>query len=425
MDSELRFISALLHANAAEQSDFWNKQLPNKVFTLRGQEMLWLSRFRERNGKYPSVEAFEAKYPEEGLPLVTDPLGACLEPILTTAAFTEIKQVVDKTTELFDKKEDPTKIVEAFRHLASKVTSHEVAYVDEDMRDPMTAFLRYRDMAVQVTQNKTYIQSPWPTLNKLISFVRPGELFTITARTSLGKTWILANWADFLARAGVPTFIMSKEMPTASIADRMTAIRYGLDWEKFRTASLDISDQVKWKIAMRNTSAMPYTLVVSGEETIEGTGIEHLYAKVQRMRPQVIMVDGAYLMKISTVGKNASPVEQATEVSRMFKRMAKVLKAQVFVVNQMNRQAEDKKGIAKGTLGNVYGSDAWAQDSDFLLEVSGERGSNERVLRLLKSRDTGIGDMFINFILSPKPNFEGKATMSGAAMSGIKFKVIH
>lgn len=425
MDAELRLLSALLHANKAEQSDYWNKQLPVKIFHVRGQEMLWVQRFKERHGQFPSPTAFAHKFPDSELPEVTDPLSTCLEPVLNAHAYSDIKTVLDRTAEMFDKKEDPTKIVETFRSLANQVSSHSVEYVDEDMRDPNIAFRRYREHASKIGKLGRYIQSPWPTMNRLINFVRPGELFTITARTSLGKTWVLAYWADFLAQAGVNTFLLSKEMPTTSIADRMTALRYGLDWELFRAGQLDAHAQVQWKIAMRKTAHLPYTLVVSGEETMEGTGMEHLYAKVTKLRPQVVMVDGAYLMKVATLGKNASPVEQATEVSRSMKRLAKVTKTQVFVVNQMNRQAEDKKGIAKGSISTVYGSDAWAQDSDFLMEVSGERGSNERVLRMLKSRDTNIGDMFIHFFLSPKPNLAAKTTLSSAAMGGVKFKVIH
>lgn len=297
--------------------------------------------------------------------------------------------------------------------------------MDEDLRDPEVAFRRYRDCAKGTGARGRYIQTPWPTLNRLINFVRPGELFIITARPSIGKTWVLLWLMDFLAKAQVNSFLLSKEMPTASISDRLTAIRYGLDWDKFRAGTLDIQDQVRWKIKMRNERKHPYTLLVSGEETIEGTGIEHLYAKVMKAKPQVVAVDGAYLLKMKTLSRNAGPVEQATETSRALKRLAKVTNTQVFAVIQMNRTAEGKTGIATGNLGTVYGSDSWAQDADFLMNVGGERGSDERVLSMLKCRDTAIGDLFINFKLSPTPDFSGKTSLSASsAMNKIPFKVI-
>lgn len=425
MDSELRFISCLLRSNPAEQTTFWEKQLPVSLFKLHELEVQWIYQFRQKYGKFPSPEAFLHKFDENELKTVNDPLPACLEPVMTNAAYADIRTVLDRTAEMFSEKKEPAEIVETFRSLAEKVQTHAIDYVDEDMNDPLTVFKRYRDLTNGVGVRGRYIQTPWPVLNRLISFVRPGELFIITARPNIGKTWLLLFLLDFLAKAEVRTFLLSKEMPTASIADRVTAIRYGLDWEKFRTGTLDINDQVRWKIAMRRQRKKPYTLIVSGEETMEGTGMEHLHAKVLKEKPQAVAIDGAYLLKMKSLNRNASPVEQATEISRGLKRLAKVTQTQVFAVIQMGRAAETKGGVAQGNLSQVYGSDSWAQDADFLMNVGGERGTNERVLSMLKCRDAAVGDLFVNFSLTPKPDFSGKSTLSAtSALNKVPFKII-
>lgn len=422
MDSELRLISAVLHGNAAAQTEFWEKQLPLSLFPMHEQEMHWIMRHREKHGKFPSVALFEQRFDVE-LGAVDDPVSSCIDPLLRNAAYAEIKRVVDKTSEMFDSKTEPTDIVEYFRSSAASIQSHSASYVDESLSDPSVALRRYQDFTSNTKVKGRYIQTPWAPLNKLLNYIRPEELFVLTARPSIGKTWCLLTIMDHLAKQGVPGFVLSKEMSTQSVADRLTALRFGLDWEKFRAGKLSPSEQVQWKIAARKSG--PYPLLVSGEETMEGTGLEHLYAKVQKIKPQVIAVDGAYLLKIKGISARADERERYAEVSRALKRLAKATKTQVFAVIQMNREAESKPGIARGSLGTVYGTDAWAQDSDFLIEVGGERGSNERVLSVLKSRETGIGDMFINFRLSPKPDFSAKVSLSAqSAMSKVAFKVI-
>lgn len=417
MDAELRFLSALLHANVSEQAEYWNKQVPLQLFALREKEVHWVHKFREQHGKFPTAALFTQKF-KVGLPMVSDPIAATLEPVQTQAAYVQIKAAIDKTSKLFDENADANTIITNFRANAEKVTTFVSEYDDENLSNAEIALRRYSQMqkALQ-TKGNLIIDSPWAPLNKIIKFIRPGELVILTARLGLGKTWVLLDWLNYLAKKNVSTFLLSKEMPTPQISDRLTAVRFGLDWERFRGLDLDIWQQVQWKIKAK--TAGPYPLLVSGEETFHGTGVEQLYAKVQRVKPAVVAVDGAYLLQVAGLGKGANDVQRLTMISNSLKRLAKVCKVPVIAVIQMNRSAENKQGVAKGGVTTVYGADAWGQDADFLLEVAGERGTYERVVRVLKGRDTAIGDFFINFQLSPKPDFSPKVSLSANSKLGV------
>lgn len=423
MDSELRLISAILHASPVAQAEFWDKQPPLTLFSLRSTEAHWLYRYREKHGRFPSPELFNNRF-DEKVEEHEDPIAASLEPVANNAAFAQIKTIVDQVTKQFDEKLDPSAIIGSFREAAQKLNSFDMAYDDESLSDANIALRRYNQMRANLLKNgNRVVDFPWPAANKLVGFLRPGEVMIISARTSLGKTWALLAIIDHLANKGIDAFLLSKEMPTAQISDRLTALRFGLDWERFRKLDLDISEQVRWKIAARRKPIYP--VLVSGEETFQGTGMQQLYAKVQRVKPSVVAVDGAYLLQVEGLSKQANEVQRLTAVSNGLKRMAKVMKVPVIAVIQMNRDAEKKAGIAKGGLSNAYGADAWAQDADFFLEVAGERGTYERVLRFLKGRDTNIGDFFINFKLSPKPDFSQRHSLSAASALGkIPFKVL-
>jgi replicative DNA helicase len=333
--------------------------------------------------------------------------------------------VIDKVGEMFDENKDPAEIIGFFRNAADRVQSFDVEYVDESLKDSNIALRRYREQVKKLSVKGSFLDSPWPRMNKIINFCRPGELIVCAARLGLGKTWVISRWAEHLAGQGIETFFMSKEMPTQQISDRMTALRYRLDWPRFRSLQLDVFDQIRWKIKRYKTRNQPYPLLVSGEETFEGTGLQQLYSKILRVKPRAVFVDGAYLFNVPGLSKNANEVEKLTAISRGLKRIAKVTQTTVFAVIQMNRNAENKKGVALGGVTTAYGSDSWAQDADTFFEIAGERGADERVVKVHKSRETNIGDYFINFKLSPHPDFSEKSRLSsGSALGQVPFKTI-
>jgi len=254
----------------------------------------------------------------------------------------------------------------------------------------------------------------------LLTFSRPGEVITLVARMGFGKTWAVLNWADHLARKGIKTLIVSKEMPSPQVADRLSAIRYRLDWEKFRSLSMDIDDLLIWKAnTIISEAREEYPLIVSGEETLEGIGIEQVYSKIMKERPRVVIIDGAYLLTTKGVGKQAEDVQRFASISRAAKRIAKVTQTTIILVLQNNRSAEktNKNGstFARGNLNTIYGSDAWGQDSDVVMELGGDRTADERVITVHKSRETRVGDIPINFKLSPYPNFTPKTSLSSSS----------
>jgi replicative DNA helicase len=425
MDPELRFVSALLNGNQAEQNEFWLRHLPLSLFPIREQEVHWVYRFREKHSKFPSATAFEARF-NETLSPVADPLSVVIEPLVAQHAFAQLKAITDDTGKMFDEKREPGEILAFFRESSAKLQSHsEDSFVDENMESTDLPFRRYLDQQKTRHIKGAFIDSPWGKMNKLLNFLRPGEQFVLAARPALGKTWMLLNWMNHLGSQGIPTLVISKEMPSHQISDRLTAIRFQLDWEKYRALGLDILDQVQWKIRIRKMAHMPYPIIVSGEETLEGTGLEQVYTKLQKLKPRAFAVDGAYLLRPKDLGKNANEVERFSSISRGLKRMAKVTSTVSFSVIQMNRSAETKAGVSKGGMTTLYGADAWGQDADTVCELGGERGQSERVVMVHKSRETNIGDFFINFKLSPFPNFSEKASLSASsALGSMPFKVL-
>jgi len=256
----------------------------------------------------------------------------------------------------------------------------------------------------QAAGGSKVIDSPWPSLNKMIFFLRPEETVIVAARTSVGKTFWVINWAHYLASKGIKTLFITKEMSSEGISDRFECLKYGLPYAAFRSACLPPKLLRKWKRARQN-DIEDYPLIISGEETIEGVGLEHVTSKIHQYDPEVVFIDGAYLINPEGLNKRASPVERFSYISNRAKAIAKAKKKIIFLVIQMNREAEHADGAVKGSIKTIYGADAWAQDADYVFDLGGIRGSKQRTVTLLKGRESVIGEFNIRFQLDP-PNFK-------------------
>lgn len=420
-DLESRFIAALLKANVAEQEVFHAKQIPLEVFQLRPTELHWINSYREKHGRYPSVFAYEAKFDE--VEEHDDPVAACLQPIMDLAMFNQMRKVQDKTRKLLDEGESVQKAMAVFKDSASALTAYSSDYVDVDFGNSRSALTRYQDW-FRARKDRQAMTTPWPTLTKLIKFLRHGEVVTICGRTSLGKTWLVINWCHHLAKGGAKCVFFTKEMPTEQIHDRFEAFHYGLPYDAMRASELPPKVLRRWRQARQKDSKLP--LIISGEETIEGGGLSPIISLIQRYRPQVVFIDGAYLIRPENAPKNAQSTEVLRLLSNRLKVIAKVTKTVIVPVVQMNRQAESKDGSAKGSISSVYGSDAWAQDSDYVIDIGGKRGTSSRLITLLKGRESNVGDFQVGFQLDPKPDFsESSSSLPGGAVAGkVSFKGI-
>jgi replicative DNA helicase len=417
MDSEQRFIYALLAANRHEQNRFYAQQIPKGVFKLREVEIGWIYRYRDLRGAYPSINLFNHKFSEDPVKKHKDSLSGTLQPILEMAMFTQMSDLTKKVKKKLDADEDVASALEYFKSGASKLNTFSVDYVDIDFKTTRGTLGRYKKRVKDIaTGSKHLLDSPWPTFTKLVKYFTPGETVVLAARTSMGKSWLTMFWAEYYAAKGIPTLYISKEMPTEQCEDRQECLHFKLDYEKFREGNLHPKEIARWHKARREKIEHP--LIISGDETVEGVGLEHVISKIQQYRPQVCVIDGAYLISPKGLPAAAKEHEKYGYISNRLKAVAKATGTLIIIVIQMNRNAEKKDGTTRGTISDLYGSDRWAQDADWVIDLNGKRGSKYRTVCLLKGRESSVGEFNVKFRLSPYPDFSEAKGLSAKQPTG-------
>ncbi|MBO7090186.1 MAG: replicative DNA helicase, partial [Victivallales bacterium] len=178
-------------------------------------------------------------------------------------------------------------------------------------------------------------------IDKMITGLKPGEMFVLAARPSIGKTALALNMAANIAMNPshpAPVGIFSLEMPALSLILRMICSESRVGLAEFRNKTINAS---RWTDVMRAADSLNKAKIV-----IDDTGaidILELRAKARRMKAkhnvEAIFVDYLQLIRAHTKS-NASRENEVSMISGSLKAMAKELNIPVVVLAQLNRQAE-------------------------------------------------------------------------------------
>ena len=90
-------------------------------------------------------------------------------------------------------------------------------------------------------------------LDVMTSGLQPGDLSIIAARPSMGKSTLVLNIAQNIARNNLPVLIFSLEMPARHVVMRMLAAETGIDFGRIRTGKL--TDE-HWESLTQGTSSL-------------------------------------------------------------------------------------------------------------------------------------------------------------------------
>ena len=99
------------------------------------------------------------------------------------------------------------------------------------------------------------------------------------------------------------------------------------------------------------------------------TTVSGIQAKIQEYQPDVVFVDGAYLMQSEVKDVLQGSPQALTDISRSLKRLAQQQKIPICVTTQASL-SRSKGGVS---IASVMYTQAWGQDCDVLLGVRTQR----------------------------------------------------
>jgi len=187
--------------------------------------------------------------------------------------------------------------------------------------------------------------------------LKPGKVYGIAARPSVGKSSSARSIAIRVAAAGHPVLILSQEMPQDEQTDCVLAELGHIDSEHLQTGQMGKEDWTRLFEAADQARRLPLHFDEQG-----GLTLGDIRAKARTVKGlQLLVLD--YLQLCSTTLKGKTTNDEVAEISKGLKKLALEMRIPIIVLSQLNRDVEKRPG-GEPQLSDLRDSGAIEQDLD-------------------------------------------------------------
>jgi replicative DNA helicase len=216
---------------------------------------------------------------------------------------------------------------------------------------------------------------------------QPGDSVAIAARPGIGKTYLLLQSARVAWEGGQSPLFHSMEMSSMPIVRRLLALRTKVPAMHIRTGRLSHYARKKLTDDLVNLQRLEDTTPFYLLQGDLASTVEDLILRVRELKPTVLYVDGAYLLR--TRAKTGAMWERVATTAETLKRIATEFNIPVIATYQFNRRGP-------GSLGNIAFSDTVGQLASIVMGLSDEDAKSKegtfstrmyKILHLIKGRE--------------------------------------
>lgn len=232
-------------------------------------------------------------------------------------------------------------------------------------------------------------------LDRITQGLRPQQFIVFAGEPKRGKSLfalILANSAHI---HGVRPLFVSFEMSIEEQEARYDAIIAKVPYDRILSGNLTNGEMQRIRKALMTRRHMqPF---VFSEDTSSLTTVSALASKVQEFAPDVLFVDGVYLMDDEEGEPKGSP-QALTNITRSLKRLAQRFDIPVVATTQVLSWKLQNKKTRAVTADAIGYTSSFAQDADLLLGV--ERNpdfDNQAIIRVVIARSSPTGEVHVKW----------------------------
>lgn len=355
----------------------------------------WISEFYREHSAVPTARVFHAEYADITLYDATnEPFSRLVDEIFQAYTQHRLVEVIANTMPLLNAGETET----ALGMLASGVQNAAVEV--SRMRDVdiiqnwENRVNRYEEM--RNTPNALRgIPTGFFGLDKITSGLRPQQFVVFVGEPKRGKSLfalIIGNSCHIHGK--VPMFV-SFEMSIEEQEARYDAIISKTPYNKILRGDLTKPEMERIRRALLQRKNMqPF---IFSEDTSSLTRLSSLMGKVKEHQPDLLIVDGVYLMDDEEGEPKGSP-QALTNITRGLKRMAQKLDIPIVATTQALSWKLNNKRTRAITADAIGYSSSFVQDADLVLGV--ERNpdlDDQAIIRVVAARTAPTGEVHIKW----------------------------
>jgi len=258
------------------------------------------------------------------------------------------------------------------------------------------------------------LEWPWPPVNEVTLGIQQDDYIVVYGRPKSMKSFVVSKMAAHLYECGMNhVMIYTKEMPAWQLFRRTAGFIARVPYDNLRLGRLTARDRAALQGVIdevaeeeTRTDGKHTITVVSGRDAPGGVdSIGWLRSKVEKYKPDVIMIDGLYLM--SSDKKTMKDEERVRTISRAARQMVLDYETPLIATMQATRAAA-KNSTAE--LDEIAYSDAIGQDATALIRCINEKTGPTLALVFGGAREFTLHGIRINGV--PCTDFTYKEMMT-------------
>jgi|WetSurSiteA1Bulk_404760.scaffolds.fasta_scaffold01885_6 replicative DNA helicase len=313
--------------------------------------------------------------------------------------------------ELLDFSADPDVKLDFLRRRASELTTMRKAGTDIDVGMSSDQIITDYEF-VKANRDGLGIPFPWKVLNKETKGMQEGNFIVLYGRPKSMKTWVLLSIAAHAYEyANKHVLVYTREMTPKQMRDRLMALLLKVPYSYFKDSRLDelpypgvpglTYEDVFYdmlgnmsedeNIVFKETGSRRKITITNDRDKSMGGSITGLDAKVETYKPDLVLVDGAYLLHRDGAQGNSMRWDEMAYITHSLKNIATKHNIPLGATTQANREGEGEGKL--GSVADIAFSDTFGQDCDLAIKVVKrqiDRDHNELAMLIAAAREINM-----------------------------------
>ena len=380
---ESGIVFALNSKNALDKFKYSNND-----FQKHGDAFKFVVSYFDEYGEFPTVETVCESYPTLDPSAQSLNLEYAIDVFSSQVLFRQIVGAFQTNKELIS-----VEPKQALSKIMASLNDIELVF-DEDVIDYNSQSEKRLDLWKDRKQRRERngglmgIPTSFYSLNDTGVGWMPGELISLYARPTVGKTWMCIHAAATAVLQGVRTLLVSTEMPIEAISMRADVVLanmmgYNLSHKAIRNG--DDIDEEEYRIFLQALEDNKL-LVCDHIEGAASITVDSIASLIRKHSPEFVVIDGVYLVSTSLNTKKAM-WEQSHAVFYGMKNLCLSTNTPIFVSTQATREA-GADIYSPPRPDQVAFGDALMRASDVAMSMAKVEGEeSKRLIQFQKYRD--------------------------------------
>jgi replicative DNA helicase len=351
---------------------------------LNRQVWKFISKHSEKYGEVPTAVTVKENFPTYTLHAVEDNIEYLLDQLVEYRKRQKTIDTLLEAQQSVQQGDHNAAIQTMSSAVQSLLNDNTRESNDENLSEnPLQRYDEY--LSIKTRPNGLLgISTGFKTIDDITAGLLSQQLWTIVAPPKTGKSVLAMQMAIRAQDENLKVMFQSFEMTAREMKTRYDAMRAHISHGRLIRGALRTEEEKRYMdhlSELRQEFWMP--------DNIAARTITGLSAKIEKFKPDIVFVDGMYLMMDEETGETESE-RSLRSLTRNMKRVAQRYDVPVVVSTQALRS---KMRGGKVTADSIGYTSSFLQDSDIVLALQrqDEEDDSSRSLTVAASRISGMG----------------------------------